>query len=154
MSMSLTTIEPMRADERDAVHALLQSCKLPLDGFDAEHVLALVARDGDTIVGSAAIERYEDAGLLRSVAVSPIHRGKALGIQLTRASIATAQARGLTALYLLTETASGFFPKFGFVPVSRADIPAAVKTSVEFTTACPASAAAFHLSLKGVSHER
>lgn len=148
------TIEPMRAGEREAVHALLQSCNLPLDGFDDTHVVALVARDGDAIVGSAAIEIYGAAGLLRSVAVSPPYRGKTLGIQLTRAAIAAAQAHGLTALYLLTETASRFFPKFGFAPVSRADIPAAVKTSIEFTTACPASAAAFHLSLKGVSNER
>jgi amino-acid N-acetyltransferase len=154
MSLTTTTIEPMRADEREAVHSLLQSCKLPLDGFDSAHVVALVARDGNAIVGSAAIEFYGDAGLLRSVAVSPTYRGKALGIELTRAAIATAQSRGLTALYLLTETASRFFPKFGFVPVSRADIPVAVKTSVEFTTACPASAEAFHLSLEGVSNER
>ena len=148
------TIEPMTAADRASVHALLASHRLPLDGFDAPHVLALVARDGARVVGSAAIEQYGAFGLLRSVAVDEAHRGHAIGKQLTRAAIDLARARGLSALYLLTETASAFFPKFGFVPVSRADIPSDVKMSVEFTTACPASAQAFQLPLEGGSRER
>jgi amino-acid N-acetyltransferase len=143
----MTTIEPLEDRDRAAVHALLRECKLPLDGVDAPHVSVLVAHDGDDVVGSAAIEMYGAAGLLRSVAVRESHRGQALGQALTRAAIDHARARGLSALYLLTETASGFFPKFGFVPVARTDIPGAVTSSVEFTTACPASAEAFHLSL-------
>jgi amino-acid N-acetyltransferase len=56
---------------------------------------------------------------------------------------------------LLTETAAQFFPKIGFVPTSRARIPDVVHASVEFTSACPASAAAFVLSLQeGVRDER
>ena len=147
MNMSDTTIHPMTAADRAAVHQLLRACKLPTDGFDAPHVVALVARVDGAIVGSAAIEQYGESGLLRSVAVSESHRGRSLGLELTRAAIALAQARGLTSLYLLTETAASFFPKFGFASVSRADIPANVTASVEFTSACPASAQAFRLSL-------
>jgi amino-acid N-acetyltransferase len=150
----MMTIESMSAADRPAVRDLLRSHRLPLDGFDDPHVVALVARDGNAVVGSAAIEQYGSSGLLRSVAVSDSHRGQSLGKQLTQAAIALAESRGLTSLYLLTETASAFFPKFGFVPVSRADIPSEVRTSVEFTTACPASAQAFQLPLKGVSRER
>ena len=150
----MMTIEPRTAADRPAVHDLLRAQRLPLEGFDAPHVVALIARDGSAVVGSAAIEQYGAFGLLRSVAVTDSHRGQSLGKQLTRAAIALAESRALTSLYLLTETASAFFPKFGFVPVSRADIPAEVKTSVEFTTACPASAQAFQLPLKGVSRER
>ena len=140
-------IGQMREVEREAVHQLLRGAGLPLQGFDEPHVVALVARADTAVVGSAAIEIYGRSGLLRSVAVADSHRGGALGKELTRAAIALAEARGLTALYLLTETAASFFPKFGFVPVARADIPADVKTSVEFTTACPASAQTFHLPL-------
>lgn len=146
--MMNTTIEPMTDADRHAVHDLLRSQHLPLDGFDAPHVVALIARADMAVVGSAAIEEYGEAGLLRSVAVAETHRGQALGTALTRAAIALSEARGLSALYLLTETAAAFFPRFGFVPVSRADIPSDVKGSVEFTTACPASAQAFHLPLR------
>ena len=44
------------------------------------------------------------------------------------------------ALYLLTTTAEGYFPKFGFERITRAEVPPSVQASVEFATACPASA--------------
>jgi amino-acid N-acetyltransferase len=142
-----TVIAPLHPDDRQGVHALLRSHNLPLEGFDEPHVYALVARQGESIVGSAAIELYGSDGLLRSVAVAESLRGQALGKQLTQAAIDLARQQGVTALYLLTETAAGFFPKFGFTPVSRADIPAQLTRSVEFTSACPASAQAFQLSI-------
>lgn len=147
MELPPNTIGPLRAEDRAAVHALLRAHELPLEGFDASHVVALVAKSEGVVIGSAAIEIYGRCGLLRSVAVAPEHQGRALGSELTRAAIDLAHTRGLEALYLLTETASGFFPKFGFTAVSRVAIPDEVKSSVEFTTACPASAQAFRLSL-------
>jgi amino-acid N-acetyltransferase len=150
----MITIAPLNEADRPAVHELLTQSRLPLDGFDAAHVTTLVAKDGARVVGSASIETYGTAGLMRSVAVAESYRQQALGKQLTAAAIELSRGRGLTVLYLLTETAAGFFPKFGFVPVSRADIPAHVKQSIEFTSACPASAQAFQLSLQGVSNER
>jgi amino-acid N-acetyltransferase len=141
-------VAPLQTADRSAVHALLRSHRLPLDGFDDERVVALVAKHGSEVVGSAAIEVYGRAGLLRSVAVLESHRQRTLGSELTRAAIDLARTRGLTALYLLTETAGAFFPRFGFVPVSRDEIPADVKQSVEFTSACPAGAQAFKLSLQ------
>ena len=144
-------IVQMSDRDRSAVYALLRSHGLPLDGFDAPHVLALVAKKDDAVVGSAAIEVYGRYGLLRSVAVADELRGQSVGLELTRAAIARAREHGLGALYLLTETAAGFFPKFGFVPIRRVDVPAEVQASVEFTTACPAGAQVFQLSLTGVS---
>ena len=46
----------------------------------------------------------------------------------------------MPSIYLLTTTAERYFPKFGFEPVARADVPATVQTSIEFTSACPSSA--------------
>jgi amino-acid N-acetyltransferase len=149
----MPTIHALADPDRAAVHQLLRSHRLPLDGFDDPRVVALVAKDGERVVGSAAIELYGAYGLLRSVAVDQSRRGQSLGRQLTSAAIELARTQGLSTLYLLTETAAAFFPKFGFVPISRVDIPGAVKASVEFTSACPASAQAFALSLKGASRE-
>jgi amino-acid N-acetyltransferase len=93
-------------------------------------------------VGCAAIEPYGATGLLRSVAVEVSHRGRGLGGQVTDAAIALARGHGIRTLYLLTETATEFFTRFGFQVVPRETVAAPVRASVEFTTACPASAVA------------
>lgn len=129
------------------VISLLERSRLPTDGI-AEHVAStLVARDGGRIVGSAAVESYGRVGLLRSVAVDEALRGRGLGVRLTEAALALARARHLDWVYLLTETAGDFFPRFGFRPIARADVDPAALQSVEFTTVCPASALVMALEL-------
>jgi amino-acid N-acetyltransferase len=127
--------------------ALLGRARLPPDGL-AEHLAsALVARDGDRIIGSVALEVHGQVGLLRSVAVDEAVRGRGLGARLTAAALELARARRLRTIYLLTETAAEFFPRFGFRPVTRADVDPAALQSVEFTTACPDSATVMALDL-------
>jgi amino-acid N-acetyltransferase len=43
-------------------------------------------------------------------------------------------------VFLLTTTAERFFPRFGFEEIARDEVPASVQASVEFQSACPASA--------------
>ncbi|HEY6208709.1 MAG TPA: hypothetical protein VIW28_06595, partial [Gemmatimonadales bacterium] len=62
------------------------------------------------------------------------------GAALTATALDLARRRGVRTVYLLTETAAGFFPKFGFHPIPRPAVDPAVLGSAEFTTACPASA--------------
>ncbi len=131
---------PATAADHAAVADLLASHNLPLDGFPDDVPLLLIAKEGEQLVGCAGIERYGASGLLRSVAVVAEMHGRGLGHRLTAAIIDMAQANGIDALYLLTETAAHFFPKFGFAPTTRDDVPESVKRSVEFTGACPASA--------------
>jgi amino-acid N-acetyltransferase len=123
-----------------ALLALMERAHLPTDGLAAHLHAAFVARAGDRVVGSAALEIYADGGLLRSVAVDEEHRGTGLGNRLTAAVIDDAQRRALPALYLLTTTAEHFFPRFGFERIAREDVPASVQVSIEFRGACPASA--------------
>lgn len=85
--------------------------------------------------------------LLRSVAVDATRRGEGFGHQLTQAALDLARARGLSQVYLLTTTAADFFPRFGFRVVARSEVDPAVRQSVEFTTACPASAVAMRADL-------
>jgi amino-acid N-acetyltransferase len=134
------TIEPMQRADLDAVCALLRESGLPTDGLDAHVASALVARDNGVIVGSAALELYPPYALLRSVAVAASMRGTGIGLRLTAEAIALARRHGVGYLYLLTETAAGFFPKAGFVPIERDDVPIEVRRSVEFTSVCPKSA--------------
>lgn len=128
------------------IRTLLVDLGLPLDGLDASTALIL-ARDRDGVVGSAAFEEYHGGVLLRSVAVAARVRGTGLGTRLTDAALAEASRRGHRTAYLLTTTASDFFPRFGFVRIDRADVPEDVRGSVEFTSACPASAVVMRLPL-------
>ncbi len=93
------------------------------------------------------MEIYGACALLRSVAVSPERRGEGLGILLTESMLILSKELGILRLYLLTETASDFFPRFGFRVVERAQVPETVKQSVEFRSACPDTALAMELIL-------
>jgi L-amino acid N-acyltransferase YncA len=130
-----------------AILALLDRSRLPQDGLRDQLATTLVARQDEGIVGSAALELYGDAALLRSVAIDPALRGHGLGRQLTHAALDLARHCGVITVYLLTETAGGFFPRFGFRPTTRAAVPRAVQQSVEFTSACPLSAQVMVASL-------
>ncbi len=133
-------IGPLEPGEESALLSLLERCGLPQDGARDHFARALVARQGGRIVGSALVELYPEGALLRSVAVEGELRGQGLGVRLTERALALARQHGARRVYLLTETAADFFPRFGFHAIARADVPASVQTSVEFTTACPQSA--------------
>ena len=124
----------------DVVKALLEREHLPLAGLQDHFDHAFVARAGNRIVGCAALEMYDDGALLRSVAVDAEYRGAGIGGDLTRAALRAAEQRHVPAVYLLTTTAERFFPRFGFEAVARADVPAGVRASAEFSYACPSSA--------------
>lgn len=143
----MPTIEPARPDQLAAIVALLTQSGLPPEGL-AEHLDgALVARDGAAVVGSAALECYGQAALLRSVAVAPAYRGQGLGQVLVSAALGLACRRGVQTLVLLTTSAPDYFPRFGFQPASRAELPQALLQSPEFTHLCPASATLMRLVL-------
>jgi amino-acid N-acetyltransferase len=152
MSETMTvTIAPADDTDIPALLALVEHSGLPLDGFLAHMRTALVARASERVVGSAALELYGTAALLRSVAVDASVRGQGLGQQLTRAALDLARRCGVITVYLLTETAGDFFRRFGFRPIERAAVEPVVRQSVEFTSACPVSAQVLALSLVDAS---
>lgn len=140
-------IEAARPTDAADVLGLLSQHKLPLDGLTEHLGTTLVARRAGRIVGSAALELYEDGALLRSVAVAVDQQGCGLGHELTNAAIRLARDLHAPAIYLLTTTAEGFFPKFGFERIARDEVPMSVQASVEFTSACPSSATVMRKSL-------
>jgi N-acetylglutamate synthase-like GNAT family acetyltransferase len=133
-------IEAASHGDLPAVRDLLVRSRLPLDEIDDHLKTMLVAREGGQIVGTAALELYADGALLRSVAVDPRRQGRRLGHQLTEAALRLARTHGADVVFLLTTTAERFFPKFGFEQIARDEVPASVKASVEFRSACCASA--------------
>jgi amino-acid N-acetyltransferase len=145
--LSVTAIEFALESDRAAIEGLLLGSGLPLDGLEIALPTAVVARADDSVVGCAAVEPYGSVGLLRSVCVVSELRGTGLGVKLVDAAEKLAASRGIGELYLLTETAEGWFPRLGYVPTTRDAVPAALTTSPEFAGACPDSAAVLHKRL-------
>ena len=141
-------LRPAATADLDAVERLLRDSDLPLDGVREQFgpSYAVVEVDG-RIVAVEGIERYGEAGLLRSAAVASDYRGQRLGDALTRNRITWAREQGLQELWLLTTTAADYFPRFGFVRTERTSAPEALQQSPEFRDACPASAVAMRLTL-------
>jgi len=140
-------LDRFQPEDKPAVLRLLADNELPADGLLDHLDTALVVRLDDRIVACAALEFYADGALLRSVAVQEALRGSGLGHQVVRAALDLARQRGTTSVYLLTTTAEGFFPRFGFRQIARAGVPAGVRNSIEFQSACPASAVVMAMDL-------
>jgi len=138
-------ITPATPADLPAILELLDGSNLPRAGLDAHVATTLVAKEGKQLVGTAALELYGECALLRSVAVAPELRGHGLGQELTRHALALARRRNIRTVYLLTETAGGFFPRFGFRAIPRDAVDPAVQRSIEFTSACPTSALVMRL---------
>ncbi len=129
------------------IRRLLASADLTTAGV-GDHLGAYeVAEDDGRIIGSAGLEVYGSAALLRSVAVEPAHRNRGLARELVRRLIARAAAGGVDEVYLLTTTAAGYFQRFGFEAIARDDVTPAVRASAEFGDGLCATAQAMRLRL-------
>lgn len=138
------------ADATDiaGIEQLLVASNLPTVDIADARCSFIVAEHDQQIVGVVGLEVCCDQyALLRSTAVAEAWRGHGVGRRLVERAIAEAEVRGFRALYLLTTTAEGYFPSFGFVPTTRDDVPAPVRNTTEFKEACPASASVMTLCL-------
>src|SRR6266699_1620585 len=147
-------IDAAQETDLPAILALLEKSGLPQNGLSDHITTTLVARENHAIVGIAALELYGTVALLRSVAVADQLRGQGLGQQLTKEALKLAEQHGVTLVYLLTETASGFFPRLGFRPIPRSEVAPAIHASPEWTTACPDTAQAMVADLHAMKSER
>jgi len=135
-----------KAADFTRIAQLLRDAELPLDGLKGHENFLLLCRNG-RVIGCAAIERYAQYGLLRSVALEPQERRHGLGRRLVQEALQQARRDGVAELILLTTTAAPFFERLGFRAITRAEVPQPVRASVEFRSACPETAAVMRLVL-------
>jgi amino-acid N-acetyltransferase len=119
---------------------LLVAAKLPVEDLPASLENFRVAVVGKEVSGSIGLELYGEYGLLRSLAVEPAYRYNGIANNLLLAIEKLAIQKSVKAIYLLTETAPGYFARKGYEAISRDAVPDAVKASTEFAHVCPASA--------------
>jgi amino-acid N-acetyltransferase len=133
-------LRPAAAADLPALLALLAGQHLPTDDVAAILPAFTVAESEGGIAGAIALEPIGTDGLLRSAAVADGWKGRGLGGRLVEHVLAAARTRRMPSVYLLTETAQDWFPRFGFARIARADAPAALRAHPQFTTMCPDSA--------------
>jgi len=145
--MTRFDLRPAQPEDLPAVLTLLQSAALPTEGVADHFAHFIVAWDRSGLAGLAGLEPYGPAVLLRSLVVRPDLRGRGLGAALTLRLLEQARRADAKRVFLLTETAQNFFPRFGFETVARDSADEAVQASVEFRAACPQSAVCLRLDL-------
>lgn len=135
-----TTITPAKNEQRQAIVALLQSEKLPVEDLPASLDNFFVALHEEDVIGAIGLEKYDNCGLLRSMVVNKAYRNKSTASQLVQALETYALQTGIDCMYLLTETAPGYFERKGYQRIQREDVPQALHASSEFSHVCPVSA--------------
>lgn len=141
-------IEAARPSDLAAVLALLARVALPQERVTSALGMMVVAREAGQVRGCVVLEVYGTVALLCSVAVDPDYRARGLGQQLVEDRLQEARRRGVQEVYLITETAQDYFPRFGFRPVERSAVAPALHASVEWTSICPVSAQAMVLQIE------
>ena len=131
------------------VLTLLGRAHLPAAGVAEAFSHFVVAEHESKLVGAAGLEIYGASALLRSVVVEDSWRGTGVGRRLIDRALAEAKRRGIDDVFLLTNTAEHYFPRFGFACVSRDSVSEEVRASIEFQGACPSSAVVMRKSLSG-----
>jgi amino-acid N-acetyltransferase len=124
-------------DALDAAALLLAAQQLPIDDLDDSTITLVGAFVNDALVGVIGLQACDDVAMLRSLAVDPAHRDRGIAGALCERVFVLAGERDL---YLLTESADGYFARLGFEPVERAAVPAAIRATQQFSALCPSSA--------------
>ena len=125
------SLRPAAASDWQAIAALLEANKLPLDGAKNHLATYLLATQGKEIIGCAGAEVYGDLALLRSVAIAPGLQRQGIGKQLVSRLLQEAKRRQIAKVYLLSVTAPEYFAQFGFKRGPRENAPAALLASAE-----------------------
>lgn len=143
----MMTVVAMGDSDREIVRSLLEQAKLPTDILGSGPGELWLVRDGAALA-AGGFEFYGEDALLRSVVVDPEHRGSGIGGRMVEQLLAIAAVRGVTRVWLLTETAERFFARRGFAKVQRSAITNKdLLASAEFTHVCSQSAVCMVRSL-------
>ena len=147
----MTTIRTATDDDLPRILALLTQASLPTEDLaDAVPTFLVDERDG-ALAGVIGLQRFGQAGLLRSLAVAPAYQGQGIARRLVATLETEARLQDIDALYLLTQTAERFFTLQAFEALPREQAPAGLQASAEFRSLCPASAVCMGKRLSAVA---
>ena len=140
MSARQMNIEPLSS--LDEILPVLTGCNLPVADISVSSPPQFFGfRVAGSVVAVVGLEQFQSVGLLRSLAVSPGHRGRGLARELVSFVESFALSQGVESLFLLTTTAEAFFVALGYGPASRQEAPQAIQATPQFSGLCPSSSA-------------
>lgn len=138
--MSIGPLVKLQAAHLGQLEALLDADALPTDDCAEQAGNFYGIFDQDRLVAAGGLEPADGCFLLRSVIVAPAYRGRGLARGITEFLLERARSGGGRRVYLLTETAAGYFSRLGFESVARDSVPAAIAQTRQFASLCPDSA--------------
>jgi amino-acid N-acetyltransferase len=145
----LMQLRPATAEDFAAITRLLNESGLNASDLNPAHTGSfLLLCDADKILACGAVERFDQSGLVRSVAVRASHRGQGLATRLMRSLETHAKHRGVDRLYLLTQSATAFFSRLNYDRCDRSLAPESIRASSQFARLCPSTAVSMSKDLK------
>jgi amino-acid N-acetyltransferase len=145
--MKDVTIRQAAPEDLSKITELLEAASLPTLGVGEHLGTFLLAESEGISVGVIGLEVYGDVALLRSAVVAPTFRNRGVGHRLYEHNVDRARRLGVKRLILLTNTAEEYFHRKGFKTIDQRVVAGPIRSSVEFSGACPSHAACMELIL-------
>jgi len=133
-------IKELNSEEFETVYDLLRESELDSSDLKQQNIRLFLFEENDQIIGVGGLEIVDNLALLRSVAISKKQQNKGLGKQLVTLIEKSAKESGISALYLLTNTATEFFKAIGYLQIHRDDFAEPLKQTAQFSGLCPVTA--------------
>jgi amino-acid N-acetyltransferase len=131
------TLEVAQAADLANIRALLRSNGLPIEDLDAGGVQThWVWRDADRVVATVGLDVVGTVAVIRSLVTDSAFRGQHIASALCDAAEDEGRRRGVTSVYLLTESAAELFERRGYRAVDRATVPDGVACHRQFASGC------------------
>jgi amino-acid N-acetyltransferase len=138
--MSRVTFSPLPQGQHDVLRPALEAVRLPTDDLDDSGHAFFELSDELGPIGFVGVEGIGTDRLLRSLVVLPSRKRQGHGGLLMAHAEAYARQDGVQRLHLLTTDVADFFRVRGYRPADRADAPAAIVATAQFSSLCPSSA--------------
>ena len=130
----------LKSPPADLVKDLLSTSQLPTSDLTPPMLEDFYAyEDNGEIIGVVGLEIFKTVALLRSLAIRDHCRNKGIGSKLVKYAEEVAEGNGISALYLLTDTAEPFFNRAGYEKITRDLAPNEIRQTSEFSGICPVS---------------
>jgi amino-acid N-acetyltransferase len=126
--------------EERQIQTLLSGAGLPFADIHEHLIHFIIAKRDEDLVGCIGLEVHGNFGLLRSLVVAEDYRGRGIAKILCEKILEYATKLSITNVYLLTDTAEGFFGKLRFEKLERSQAPPVIQSTKEFAQLCPSTA--------------
>ncbi len=128
-------------DQLAAMTSLLYECGLPADDLMEQDLsFFLVEGSGAKVHAMGGLEILGDTALIRSIATTTSLRRKGIAQSIVGELESIATRAGINELYLLTESAQGYFETLNYTRLDRDKVPQSIRESRQFSSLCPDSA--------------